>query len=117
MYESRIKLQIRLCFSPATRRSINLGVLIKSVVFLLRTENGFKPDESKESERERDREFHRDRDLNRERDRDLDRDRHADRAGASYLLHECVFRGDVRQLSALIRQGQDLGLQVKLSFD
>jgi hypothetical protein len=32
-------------------------------------------------------------------------------------LHECVFRGDVRQLSALIRQGQDLGLQVKLSFD
>lgn len=28
-----------------------------------------------------------------------------------YLLHECVFRGDVRQLSALIRQGQDLGLQ------
>ena len=33
-----------------------------------------------------------------------------------YLLHECVFRGDVRQLSALIRQGQDLALQVLMSM-
>jgi len=35
---------------------------------------------------------------------------------ASFFLHECVYRGDVRQLSLLIRQGHDLGLQVRKNY-